>query len=150
MIILSLLILLFIYFLSVSLSVFAEDSFYFSTMPQSRNVVEGSDITIDCDVSDRQHIIFQWMFRGKLVVNSSRRFQDNSNLRILRVSRDEDDGPFTCIATNITTGFSLQSSNAKLNIQCKYYFNSIVFFCNILYLFSIRFSRNLRGIFLPE
>lgn len=101
----------------VSLSAFAEDSFYFSTMPQSRNVVEGSDITVNCDVSDRQHIVFQWMFRGKIVVNTSRRFQDNSNLRILRVSRDDDDGPFTCIATNITTGFSLQSSNAKLNIQ---------------------------------
>lgn len=104
-------------------------------MPQSRNVVEGSDITVNCDVSDRQHIVFQWMFRGKIVVNTSRRFQDNSNLRILRVNRDDDDGPFTCIATNITTGFSLQSSNAKLNIQCKYY--SFVFGNSYSFLFKL-------------
>ncbi|XP_014785291.1 inactive tyrosine-protein kinase 7 [Octopus bimaculoides] len=98
-------------------SVFGEDSFYFSTMPKSQDVVEGSDLTIKCDVSDRQHIVFQWMFRGKILANTSRRFQDNSNLRILRVSQEDDDGPFTCIATNVTTGFSLQSSNARLNIQ---------------------------------
>lgn len=88
-------------------------------MPKSQDVVEGSDLTIKCDVSDRQHIVFQWMFRSKILANTSRRFQDNSNLRILRVSEEDDNGPFTCIATNVTTGFSLQSSNARLNIQCK-------------------------------
>ncbi|XP_029637043.1 inactive tyrosine-protein kinase 7 isoform X1 [Octopus sinensis] len=86
-------------------------------MPKSQDVVEGSDLTIKCDVSDRQHIVFQWMFRSKILSNTSRRFQDNSNLRILRVSQEDDNGPFTCIATNVTTGFSLQSSNARLNIQ---------------------------------
>lgn len=73
-----------------------------------------------CDVSNRRHIIFQWIENGKQIENTTRRFQEDSNMRILRVSRDEDIGPFQCIATNVTTGFSLQSLEAHLNIQCKY------------------------------
>lgn len=97
-----------------------QDTYYFSVKPQDQDVVEGTETRLLCDVSNRRHIFFQWTQEGKHIVNSSRRFQEDSNLRILRVLRDEDSGPFQCIATNATTGFSLQSFEATLNIQCKY------------------------------
>ena len=100
------------------------DTFYFSVMPQHQDVVEGTETRIRCDVSDRRHVFFQWTEDGRPVRNTSRRFQEDSNLRILRVLRSEDSGLFQCTATNATTRFSLQSNEAKLNIQCKYTFCS--------------------------
>lgn len=93
------------------------DTYYFSVKPHDQDVVEGAETSILCDVSDRQHIFFQWMENGRPVRNTSRRFQEDSNLRILRVLRDEDAGKFQCIATNATTRFSLQSDEARLNVQ---------------------------------
>ncbi|KAK7504332.1 hypothetical protein BaRGS_00004636, partial [Batillaria attramentaria] len=93
------------------------DTYYFSVKPQDQDVVEGAETSILCDVSDRHHIFFQWTEAGKPVKNTTRRFQEDSNLRILRVLRDEDSGPFQCIATNATTRFSLQTLEARLNIQ---------------------------------
>ncbi|XP_076442608.1 inactive tyrosine-protein kinase 7-like [Babylonia areolata] len=93
------------------------DTFYFSVMPRDQDVVEGRETRIACDVSDRRHIFFQWTQDGRPVRNSTRRFQEDSHLRILRVLRTEDAGLFQCTATNATTRFSLQSNEAKLNIQ---------------------------------
>ncbi|KAL8559623.1 hypothetical protein ACOMHN_008334 [Nucella lapillus] len=95
------------------------DTFYFSVMPRDQDVVEGSETRIACDVSDRRHIFFQWTQDGRPVRNTTRRFQEDSHLRILRVLREEDVGLFQCTATNATTRFSLQSNEAKLNIQCE-------------------------------
>ncbi|KAK3595006.1 hypothetical protein CHS0354_003731 [Potamilus streckersoni] len=94
-----------------------QDTFYFSQKPQDQDVIDGSEAILYCDVSNRRHITFQWIFNKKPFDNTSRRFQDGSNLRILRVTREEDSGQFQCIATNVTTGFSLQSNEAVLNIQ---------------------------------
>ena len=87
--------------------------------PHDQSVVEGTEQTLFCDVSNRRHISFQWIQDGKPVTNTSRRFQEGRNLRILRITREEDSGAFQCIATNVTTGFSLQSGEAVLDIQCK-------------------------------
>ncbi|XP_050404298.1 inactive tyrosine-protein kinase 7 isoform X1 [Patella vulgata] len=95
----------------------AQDNFYFSLSPRDLDVVEGTEIKLLCDVSDKRHIVFEWTQSGNRLPNTSRRFQEGSHLRILRVLRGEDEGPYQCIATNETTGFSLQSSESKLNIQ---------------------------------
>ncbi|ESO84449.1 hypothetical protein LOTGIDRAFT_168677 [Lottia gigantea] len=99
-----------------------QDNFYFSLSPRDLDVVEGTEIKLLCDVSDRRHVVFQWTQSGNLLPNTSRRFQEGSHLRILRVLRGEDEGPYQCIATNVTTGFSLQSSESMLNIQCKSFY----------------------------
>ena len=96
-----------------------QDTFYFNQNPFDQPVIEGTELMLLCGVSNPRHIQFQWLHNGKQVTNSSRRFQDGSNLRILRVTQEQDTGPFQCIATNVTTGFSLQSGEATLDIQCK-------------------------------
>lgn len=94
--------------------------FFFSKNPQSKDVVEGTETRLQCDVSDRTHIRFHWTLDGKPLTNTSRRFQEDSNLRILRVLRGEDEGAFRCIATtNVPTAYSIVSQEASLNIQCK-------------------------------
>ncbi|CAL1542560.1 unnamed protein product, partial [Lymnaea stagnalis] len=97
----------------------AQDTFYFNVKPQNKDAVEGSETRLYCDVSDRRHIYFQWTQGGRPIVNTTRKYQEDSNLRILRVLRGEDEGPFQCVATNLTTGFSLQSQEASLNILCE-------------------------------
>ena len=96
-----------------------QDSFYFQPAPSDKDVVEGGDVLLECDVSSRKHIVFYWALNDDPLKNSSRRFQYGSDLQILRVSREEDSGAYSCIATNASTGFSFQSREARLNILCK-------------------------------
>lgn len=100
-------------------TVLSQDTFYFSSKPEDMDVIEGSEVLLRCDVSNRQHILFSWAHNNKPIVPTSRRFQEGSHLHILRVTREEDSGTFSCIATNKTSGYSLVSE-AALNIQCKY------------------------------
>ncbi|XP_055878198.1 inactive tyrosine-protein kinase 7-like isoform X2 [Biomphalaria glabrata] len=95
----------------------AQDTFYFNIKPQNKEAVEGTETRLHCDVSDRRHIYFQWTQAGKPIVNTTRKYQEDSNLRILRVLRGQDEGPFQCVATNYTTGFSLQSQEAYITIR---------------------------------
>ena len=97
-----------------------QDSFYFDPSPINQDVVEGLEALLRCDVSNRRQIQFYWTINGRQLTNTSRRFQDGSNLRILRVDRVDDAGSFRCIATNVTTGIALRSTEAKLNISCEY------------------------------
>ncbi|OWF48337.1 inactive tyrosine-protein kinase 7-like [Mizuhopecten yessoensis] len=95
----------------------SHDSYYFSRKPESQSVAENSEVILYCDVSKRQFIEFSWLLGEKQIQDTSRRFQEGSNLRILRVTRNEDEGPFNCVATNRSTNFALQSTDAMLNIQ---------------------------------
>jgi len=115
-----------------------QDSFYFDPPPVSQDVIEGEDMKLRCDVSNRKMIIFYWTLNGKQLTNTSRRYQDGSDLRILRVDRVQDAGSLRCIATNVTTGIALRSTEAKLNILCKsrYKFAVVVFACFLNYLFT--------------
>ena len=95
-----------------------QDSFYFDPSPINQNVVDGGAATMRCDVSNRRQIMFYWTLNGRQLANTSRRHQVDSDLRITRVDRALDVGSFRCIATNVTTGIALRSTEARLNISC--------------------------------
>jgi len=97
-----------------------QDSFYFDPSPINQNVVEGAEALLRCDVSNRRQIMFYWTLNGRQLANTSRRHQIDSDLHISRVDRTLDDGAFRCIATNVTTGIALRSTQATLNISCTY------------------------------
>ena len=105
---------------SVAISTRAQDNFYFDPAPVDESATEGDAALLRCDVSNRKHIAFYWELDARPVTNTSRRYQDDSDLRITRVDRNKDAGSFRCIATNVTTGVSLRSTEARLNILCKY------------------------------
>ena len=104
-----------------------QDNFYFDPAPVDQDVIEGREARLRCDVSNRRSIVFYWTLNGRTVPNVSRRYQDNSDLRILRADKVQDSGSFRCVATNITTGVALRSIEAKLNVLCKYFMHV---FCN--------------------
>lgn len=92
------------------------DAFYFSAQPADVRVVQGESATLRCDVSHKQAVAFYWTLDGEPVRNTSRRFQRGSELHVTRVDPSKDIGEFKCIATNVTTGFSIASQGAQLNI----------------------------------
>ena len=96
-----------------------QDGFYFDPAPVSQDVIEGEEVTLRCDVSNRKMIVFHWMLNQKVMSNTSRRFQEDSDLRVLRADRLQDAGSFRCVATNVSTGMALRSTEAKLNVLCK-------------------------------
>jgi PTK7 protein tyrosine kinase 7 len=97
-----------------------QDNFYFDPAPMDADAVEGGEVRLRCDVSNRKMIRFYWTLNGRRLANDSRRFQEDSDLRILRVDRNQDLGSYRCIATNVTTGISVTSTEARLNMQCEY------------------------------
>jgi hypothetical protein len=98
-----------------------QDSFYFDPAPVSQDVIEGEDLRLRCDVSSRRYIAFYWTLDGRTLANTSRRYQDSSDLRILGVNRTLDSGSFRCVAVNVSTGIAVRSAEARLNILCKWF-----------------------------
>ena len=96
-----------------------EDVFYFDPAPVDQDVVEGGEARLRCDVSSRRMIVFYWTLDDKPVANTSRRYQHDSDLRVVRADRRLDDGSFRCVATNVTTGIALRSAEARLNVFCE-------------------------------
>ena len=97
-----------------------QDGFYFDPAPVNQDVKEGEEVRLRCDVSNRKMITFYWIMNGKALANTTRRFQEDSDLRILWVNRFQDNGSLSCIATNMSTGIALRSAEARLNILCEY------------------------------
>lgn len=96
-----------------------QDNFFFDPSPVDQDIVEGRETRLRCDVSSRKMIVFYWTLNGKQIQSNSRRFQDDGDLRFVRVDRLLDAGSFRCVATNISTGMALRSTEARLNIFCK-------------------------------
>ncbi|XP_018563487.1 inactive tyrosine-protein kinase 7-like [Anoplophora glabripennis] len=93
---------------------------YFSKSPKNVNVVLGKSITMPCEVTPNNGINYYWQLNGMKIPNTTRRYQQGSNLHITRVDRERDSGQFTCIAEDITGQSSpITSSAASINIQCK-------------------------------
>ena len=104
-------------------SCLCQDSYYFNVQPAATTqAAEGSEVRLDCDVNDRRHIAFHWQQNGKNLQNTSRKYQEDSNLRILRVLRGVDEGVYKCIAVNTTTKYDIMSNEAQLKVLCEYLF----------------------------
>lgn len=102
-------------------SVFGQDGdLYFSVSPAEHSVVEGSPVRLRCEAQPSSSVKYSWKIDGQPLAPSPRRHQDGGDLRITRVSRILDSGNFVCVATHDETGYSIESSPAKINIQCEY------------------------------
>jgi len=110
-----------------------QDSFYFDPAPVSQDVIQGASVRLRCDVSNRHQISFYWTLDNKPLTNTSRRWQDGSDLRIARVDRNQDSGSLRCIATNVTTGIALRSAQARLNVLCKHHVPASFLFLSVFF-----------------
>ncbi|XP_065171578.1 inactive tyrosine-protein kinase 7-like [Atheta coriaria] len=94
----------------------AQDEIYFSQSPKDAKVVTGKSITLPCEVTPNHGVSYYWELNGSRIFNTTRRYQQGSNLHITRVDRERDSGHFTCIAKDLK-GLSITSSSASLNIE---------------------------------
>ncbi|KAL0273510.1 UNVERIFIED_CONTAM: hypothetical protein PYX00_006149 [Menopon gallinae] len=97
----------------------AQDSFYFSKYPNNTVVANGAPVVLECQVSHQENIIYYWNLNDTRLNNTTRRRQVGSNLHITRTDRLLDSGEYSCIAENVTSGYSLTSKTALLDITCK-------------------------------
>lgn len=93
---------------------------YFSVSPGEHSVVEGSPVRLRCEAQPSSRVKYAWKIDGQPLAPSPRRHQDGSDLRITRVNRIFDSGKFVCVATHDDTGYSIESSPAKIDIQCEF------------------------------
>ncbi len=93
------------------------EAYYFNMQPKSITVAEGGRAFLECNVSNRCSVQFRWSLDRKTVQNTTRRYQNGSNLVISRVNRTLDGGEFHCVTT--LRGISRESSPAVLYILCK-------------------------------
>ncbi|XP_067142021.1 inactive tyrosine-protein kinase 7-like isoform X1 [Centruroides vittatus] len=92
------------------------DGLQFDPVPRDVTVFKGENAVLECGVTRRHHITIYWTLNGETIENNTRRYQEDTNLRIRRVDPQHDLGEFKCIAMNVTSGVSLASPPAQLNI----------------------------------
>ncbi|CAK9831165.1 Inactive tyrosine-protein kinase 7 [Anthophora retusa] len=98
--------------------VFGQDGdLYFSVSPDAHSVVEGSPVRLRCEAQPSSRVKYSWKIDDQPLAPSPRRHQDGGDLRITRVNRILDSGNFVCVATREETGYSIESSPAKIGIQ---------------------------------
>uniref|UniRef100_A0A673HW86 Ig-like domain-containing protein n=1 Tax=Sinocyclocheilus rhinocerous TaxID=307959 RepID=A0A673HW86_9TELE len=104
---------------SVFLSVFIiqASSLHFSEEPQSQDALHGRSAILRCELSGPEDMRFWWTQDGRRVQDSNRRFQEGSNLKFTAVDRHADTGCFQCVASSSSTGETVTSANASINIK---------------------------------
>ncbi|GIY43566.1 inactive tyrosine-protein kinase 7 [Caerostris darwini] len=93
-----------------------QDSLFFSPQPEDVTAIEGYPTSLKCGASEKANVTIYWTLDGQRVENDTRRHMVGSDLTISRVSTQYDIGEFKCVATNITSGRSIVSRGAQINI----------------------------------
>lgn len=81
------------------------------------SVLEGETARLNC--TTLPGLAVHWELKSIPLDISYRRYMDGTDLVVARVLHDQDRGPFTCVVTNTTTGQSITSRQAFLDITCK-------------------------------
>ncbi|XP_050311657.1 tyrosine-protein kinase-like otk [Anthonomus grandis grandis] len=91
------------------------DEPYFTKSPKDVPVVVGTSVTLPCEATPGDGIVYYWELNGSKVINTTRRFMQGSDLHITRVDRERDVGEFTCIVEDISRkNPPISSSTASL------------------------------------
>ena len=94
------------------------DSPEFIQHPNNQTLTEGDNATFNCDTSGNPSPTLSWTKDGS-VVNVTSRISlslENTLLVITNVNRG-DSGQYVCVSANVVG--TVQSSMARLNVQCK-------------------------------
>jgi hypothetical protein len=105
----------------VALSRSQDGDLFFSVSPAEHSVVEGRPVRLRCEAQPSSRVKYSWKMDGQPLAPSPRRHQVEGDLYITRVNRILDSGKFVCVATHEETGYSIESSPAKIDVQCESY-----------------------------
>ncbi|XP_044576463.1 inactive tyrosine-protein kinase 7-like [Cotesia glomerata] len=101
----------------VGLALGQEGGLFFSVSPADHTVVEGSPVRLRCETEPSVGVKHTWKLEGQTLAPSPRRHQVGGDLYITRVNRILDSGNFVCVAYHEPTGYSIESSPAKIDVQ---------------------------------
>ncbi|XP_015603298.1 inactive tyrosine-protein kinase 7 [Cephus cinctus] len=90
---------------------------YFSVSPGDHTVPEGSAVRLRCEAQSDSPVSYTWKIDGQPLAPSPRRHQVDGDLLITRANRILDSGNFVCVADQPETGYSIESSPAKIDVQ---------------------------------
>ncbi|XP_016371882.1 inactive tyrosine-protein kinase 7 [Sinocyclocheilus rhinocerous] len=109
--------LLAVFIMSLEVFIIQASSLHFSEEPQSQDALHGRSAILRCELSGPEDMRFWWTQDGRRVQDSNRRFQEGSNLKFTAVDRHADTGCFQCVASSSSTGETVTSANASINIK---------------------------------
>ncbi|XP_033223240.1 tyrosine-protein kinase-like otk isoform X2 [Belonocnema kinseyi] len=93
------------------------DELYFSVSPKDHTATENAPVRLRCEAEPRNRVKYSWKINGQSMAPSPRRHLVGGDLYITRANRIFDSGDFVCIATHQVTGYSIESSSAKIIVQ---------------------------------
>lgn len=105
---------------SVGLAQSEEGGLFFSVSPEDHSAVEGSPVRFRCETQSSIGVKYSWKLEGQTLAPSPRRHQVDGDLYITRVNRILDSGNFVCVAYHEPSGYTIESSPAKVEVQCEY------------------------------
>ncbi|KAH0540748.1 hypothetical protein KQX54_019627, partial [Cotesia glomerata] len=103
--------------IKIGLALGQEGGLFFSVSPADHTVVEGSPVRLRCETEPSVGVKHTWKLEGQTLAPSPRRHQVGGDLYITRVNRILDSGNFVCVAYHEPTGYSIESSPAKIDVQ---------------------------------
>ncbi|XP_063300275.1 inactive tyrosine-protein kinase 7 [Pelobates fuscus] len=89
----------------------------FTKHPSSQDAFHGRSALLSCEVEDSAGVQFHWLHNGIPVIDTERRYQEDSSLTFTAVDRRLDGGNFQCVARKPDTGEEDRSANASFNIK---------------------------------
>ena len=96
------------------------DELYFSVSPKDHTAIENAPVRLRCEAEPRNRIKYSWKIDGQPMAPSPRRHLLGGDLYITRVNRIFDSGEFVCVATDQVSGYYIESSSAKIIVQCEF------------------------------
>ncbi|XP_034939259.1 tyrosine-protein kinase-like otk [Chelonus insularis] len=94
-----------------------EGELYFSVSPADQKAVEGSPVRLRCETQPSTGVKYSWKLKDQPLAPSPRRHQVGGDLYITRVNRILDSGNFVCVAYHESSGFTIESSPAIIDVQ---------------------------------
>jgi hypothetical protein len=114
-----------VFFFTVASSYGQDGHIYFSVSPAAHSVVEGLSVRLRCEAQPSLHVKYSWKREGKPLAPNPRSHQIDGDLNITRAHR-MDSGNYVCVATHEKSNQSIESSPAKIDVQCKFCYFTLI------------------------
>ncbi|XP_046676097.1 inactive tyrosine-protein kinase 7-like [Homalodisca vitripennis] len=93
------------------------DTFFFTRNPEDVTGIAGRPARMNCEASVPTGLVYSWQQDGSQVPNTTRKLQVGSSLVFRRVDPHHDAGLYSCVAANLSSGFSLASRTATMDVH---------------------------------
>ena len=98
-----------------------------TTFPQSATIIEGENVTLQCNATGGPLLNISWSFKGSVIMTNAG-FGNILPLKLVNVNRNAG-GDYRC---DVRSRVGINTSTSTLNVYCKYIYLIIPFWCVVL------------------